>query len=500
MVRLSALLVRLAASIALAPHFVLADLGNGTANTSPSIVSKSKEGQVFDVKTYGAAGDGVTDDTAAFANVVAAAIAAKGTVQIPAGTYLATMAITKGGITIQGAGKDATIIKAPNTTAASAAGRVLTVANSNGTTIKDLTIDGNKSERTGKKPIVYSLLLYQSSDCVVENVRVINAETIGIGLSASKRTRVSKCEVNGSGWQNITTLNNKTGGCEGTVISSCRSTDPGYDCIQVTAVGAVTVENCYLANSPFAGIYVATGARNVTLRNNTISRCYSGIDMSWGTAGGANGGPDASEGNVIAGNRVTQCDGGIGTASNGTVITNNSVSDSGAGARTTYTLLGQHTAIVSGGSGYTVGDILTFVGGQYIKPAEVEVTAVETGGRITSITLRSRATSCYLGVYTAPPKNPISVRGGSGTGATFTTTWDARGLHKAGIAVADAANVVITNNWSGNNAGNTSQRYGIALFRLHTNPAHLITSGNTLSGNAVAPVSPVLRAGGQRAR
>lgn len=113
----------------------------------------------------------------------------------------------------------------------------MAVANSNGTTIKDLTIDGNKSERSGKKPIVYSLLLYQSSDCVVENVRVINAEQIGIGLSASKRTRLSQCEVNGSGWQNITTLNNKASGCEGTVISNCRSTNPGYDDIQISHVG-----------------------------------------------------------------------------------------------------------------------------------------------------------------------------------------------------------------------------------------------------------------------
>src|SRR5262249_43915243 len=183
-----------------------------------------------------------------------AATAAKATVQIPAGTYLATIAVTTGGILIQGAGKDATIIKAPKATAAT---RVVAIANSNGTTIKDLTIDGNKSERLDKSPIAYALLLYQSSDCVVENVRVTNAEQIGIGLSASKKTRLSRCDIDGSGWQNITTLNNKTGGCEGTVISNCRSTNPGYDCIQITAVGAVTVENCYLVGSPFGVVYVA---------------------------------------------------------------------------------------------------------------------------------------------------------------------------------------------------------------------------------------------------
>lgn len=38
---------------------------------------------IFDAKAYGAAGDGVTDDTAAFAGVVAASTATRGTVQIP---------------------------------------------------------------------------------------------------------------------------------------------------------------------------------------------------------------------------------------------------------------------------------------------------------------------------------------------------------------------------------------------------------------------------------
>jgi hypothetical protein len=489
--------VCLTASMALAPYSSIADPMNGAATPGNSTAS-GKEGQVFDAKDYGVVGDGVTDDTAAFASLVAAATAVRGTVQIPAGTYLATIAVTKGGITIQGASKEATIIKAPNTAAASAAGRVVLVADSDHTTIKDLTIDGNKSARSGKKPIVYSLLLSQSSDCVVENVRVINSEQIGIGLSTSKRAKVSKCDVDGSGWQNITTLNKKASGCEGTVISNCRSTNPGYDCVQITAVGPVTVENCYLDGSPFGGVYVATGARNVVIRNNTITKCYTGIDMSWGTAGGGNSGPEVSEGNVIVGNHVTSCDNiGIGTASNGTVITNNSVSEIGVEAATSYTLLGQRTAIASAGRGYTVGDILTFAAGRYIKPAQVQVTAVGAGGTVTSITLPNQTTSYYLGVYTATPPNPVSVNGGSGTGATFNTTWNARALKYAGIAVIDAANVAITNNTSGNTSGNRGQRYGVALLRQFTGPSHVTMNGNRLSGNAVAAVSPVMSAGGR---
>src|SRR6266446_8281588 len=96
--------VSLAASMAFALHFSIADPPSGAAAPGNSTASKEKEGQIFDPKAYGATGDGATDDTAAFASVVAAATAARGTVQIPAGTYLATVAVTKGGITIQGAG------------------------------------------------------------------------------------------------------------------------------------------------------------------------------------------------------------------------------------------------------------------------------------------------------------------------------------------------------------------------------------------------------------
>ncbi|SRR6266852_5788468 len=89
-------IVCLTASMALAPHFSIADPVNGGATPGNSTASANQEGQVFDPKAYGVVGDGVTDDTAAFAGVVAAATAVRGIVQVPAGTYLATMAINQG--------------------------------------------------------------------------------------------------------------------------------------------------------------------------------------------------------------------------------------------------------------------------------------------------------------------------------------------------------------------------------------------------------------------
>ena len=76
-------------------------------------------------------------------------------------------------------------------------------------------------------------------------------------------------------------------------------------------------------------------------------------------------------------------------------------------------------AIAGGGAGYVVGDILTVVGGTIVSTlvATLEVTA-EAAGVITGI----RVFDC--GAYSAQPGNPVSVTGGTGTGATFTLTFE----------------------------------------------------------------------------
>jgi hypothetical protein len=71
-------------------------------------------------------------------------------------------------------------------------------------------------------------------------------------------------------------------------------------------------------------------------------------------------------------------------------------------------------AIAGGGTGYTVGNILTVSGGTFINSAQqqIRVDAV-SGGVITGISVSS------FGQYTTLPTNPVSVTGGSGSGATF---------------------------------------------------------------------------------
>lgn len=72
-------------------------------------------------------------------------------------------------------------------------------------------------------------------------------------------------------------------------------------------------------------------------------------------------------------------------------------------------------AIVAGGTGYTLNDLLTVAGGTTDSAAVIKVTAVSSGV-VTSAVIVDR------GIYTTLPTSPAAVTGGTGTGATFNLT------------------------------------------------------------------------------
>lgn len=70
-------------------------------------------------------------------------------------------------------------------------------------------------------------------------------------------------------------------------------------------------------------------------------------------------------------------------------------------------------AISAAGTGYTAGDTLTVAGGTSTIAVELTVTTVGGSGEITGVSISN------AGLYTATPSNPVSVTGGTGTGAEF---------------------------------------------------------------------------------
>lgn len=114
-------------------------------------------GSVFNVKhpTFGAAGDGVTDDTSAIQAAINAAVAAEGKVFIPPGIYLISSTLTvTDTVTIQGASN---VRHGASAGAVTTGGSVLYLADGANT---DLLSVGNGGVNEFTHPMVYRLTLF----------------------------------------------------------------------------------------------------------------------------------------------------------------------------------------------------------------------------------------------------------------------------------------------------------------------------------------------------
>jgi hypothetical protein len=205
------------------------------------------------VKTYGAVGDGVADDTAAIQAAIDAA-SAGATVAFPAGIYLVSDPIRlKGGVSYEGAGHahgSSTVIRqaaGTNITGANGVSGVL-VANAwatdaascdNPVRISNLAIDGNKDTNPSSDACGIVLCSFSS---VIEDCFVLDAPLHGIlltdvtddgteiGNSASEN-RIMRCRIEGSGDSGIrqvceNDISNQDGYCVDNLV------DGGVDAIR----------------------------------------------------------------------------------------------------------------------------------------------------------------------------------------------------------------------------------------------------------------------------
>ena len=74
-------------------------------------------------------------------------------------------------------------------------------------------------------------------------------------------------------------------------------------------------------------------------------------------------------------------------------------------------------AVTDGGTGYTVGDVLTVVGGAYSVPTQLTVLTLGASDAVATVQISN------AGAYTLAPGNPVDVTGGSGADATFNITF-----------------------------------------------------------------------------
>ena len=142
----------------------------------------NQTGLVYNVKDFGALGDGVADDTTALQTAINAAGVNGGVVFLPVGTYLVGPLTLPSFVLIKGAVRDSTIIKLKDeqdadlirTTDFNSLTGTDTTDGQYGFGISGVTLDGNKANNTGGN--VISIYGY---GYLLQNVNISNGSAWG---------------------------------------------------------------------------------------------------------------------------------------------------------------------------------------------------------------------------------------------------------------------------------------------------------------------------------
>lgn len=306
-----------------------------------------KSGYVFDVKDYGAKGDGVTDDTAAINAAFTAASTRGGVVFGPPGVFRTTSTITmanKDGVSFVGSGMGVTQIYYDPS---SPGGTVFTLSGSRWCEVSGIYFNGNSKADT-----IVNLPRYNTGDsynqighildkCWISNTRA-NGVCLAIGDTASGGTQLDNLRVNRCFIANGGTLATVKGNVT-FHISFDQTIFSAYDVVP-TLQGVYVSDSAglvYFTKCQFVGSTTPNGMvrRTSTAKMISFSHCemenigpmFVGDDdtgfantspvtmqnCTWGQVGGVDGTANfgitsgspicttASTGNYVVGQRVT---------------------------------------------------------------------------------------------------------------------------------------------------------------------------------------------------
>lgn len=262
--------------------------------------TKDTQNLVYDVKDYGAIGDGSTNDTEAiYAAITAAGNAGWGIVYIPEGTYVVAgdgtasdgCFIVPNNVTVQGAGMGATVVQLITGTSSDVTGIFRTQFNTQNhdITIRDLTIDGNGANVTGTPRIIgfYCGTLPDSTttdtDITCFNVEIHHCT--GYGFDPHERTtrlRLINCISHDNGYGGNPYDGFTLDGNYDALVQGCISYNNNrYGFNLVTASNRCTVIGCEAYGNSGGGIALTNGAKyNEVIGNKFYNNSGDGIFVS----------------------------------------------------------------------------------------------------------------------------------------------------------------------------------------------------------------------------
>jgi polygalacturonase len=220
-----------------------------TSITIPEVSepSSSLDLAIVKVTDFGARGNDLRDDTEAFAAALNAIPETGGTVRIPAGTYLLTATprssigrgidvFRRSNITLEGAGMQKTILRMAPGAYYKGDTSVVLIELSSGITLRDLTLDGNRTQ-----------------------VTYIDQQSHGVNVRGSSNVRFERVVLTGMHGDGILLIGN---------VSSNAWAEQ------------VHVEDCLFSHNGRSGIAVQRAVRNVTITGSTFTRIQDqAIDM-----------------------------------------------------------------------------------------------------------------------------------------------------------------------------------------------------------------------------
>jgi hypothetical protein len=176
----------------------------------------------------------------------------------------------------------------------------------------------------------------------------------------------------------------------------------------VTAVNYLQVQGTDASNAP---VLSAQGS-DTNIAATFQSKGTGAINLAPGSSG-----VNISNGGTVT--AITRTAPGSGYTSFPAVAISAPTTAGGVQATVSVTamLAGNPTTVQAGGTGYTVNDTLTVVGGTPTALAATYTVTAVSAGVVTAVTALNFAS------YSALPTNPVSVTGGTGTGATLNLTY-----------------------------------------------------------------------------